>query len=112
MTDAGTTLDEIRATERDMARRLQGAKDKAAADLEAGRTEAKRLAAGARSRGKEAADVRYDEVVRTARHQAAGLEADAAEQAAALREHALPHLRELVDAIVELVLAPPTERGK
>ena len=112
MTDARSTLDEIRATERDMARRLQEARDAAAADIEAARTEAKRLASEARIRGREAAAIRYEEVVRTAGHEADQVRANATQQAATLREQALPHLPQLVDAIIELVLAPPAERGK
>jgi len=107
----GPPLEQIRATERETAQRLQAAQAQAQATVDAARREAQELVASARRRGQAASRTRYEEVIQIAQREADRLEAQAESRAASIRASAQPQLPALVDAMVELILAPPTERG-
>ena len=112
MNDAGQALEQIRRTELAAAQMLDEARHQA----EQMRSEAKAAAARAvdegRRRGVVAAEARLRDALEEAERQAADIGANSASQAKVLVESAQGSIGALIEEMVAVVLAPPSERGK
>jgi vacuolar-type H+-ATPase subunit H len=112
MTDAAAALRAIRGLERETAQAIDRVRREQGEALTRASVEGEALIAAARGRGRETARNRFDAAVASAQQQAAAILEDGRRRAAALRASAEPYKETAVAAMVELLLAPPTERGK
>ena len=112
MNGAEAALEAIRTLEREAAQQVAAARREQDDLLAAARRDAARAVAAARHRGKETARQRFEATLAEAQKQARGVVDDGRQRAAALREAAEPHRETAVAAMVELLLAPPIEKGK
>ncbi len=104
-------VQQIREHELEVARSIEAARTAAGESVRSARVEARTMVEAARREGREAARARYEERVAAA-HEEAGRIRDGAELAIRrLHGEAAPFVEEAVDAMVELLLAPPEEES-
>ena len=105
-------LHAIRDLELEMARRIEAAESAAAETIRHARAQERALLAAAEQRGVAEADRRFKEAVGRAEADAEAIRADGSTRVAGLRERVESRLGDLVDELVDLVVAPPLEEGK
>jgi vacuolar-type H+-ATPase subunit H len=101
------TLDTIRDAEFEAARRIETARRAAEDELARARSTATRIVEEAQAAGRQDADARFDAAVGAARAKAESISATST--IARVRSAVEPRIADLVEAIVDLVLAPPDE---
>ena len=102
---------QIREHELEVALSIETAKSAAEETVKAARIEARTIVEAARREGREAARALYEERVAAAQ-EAAAQTRDGAELAIRrLQQDAAPFVEEAVDAMVQLLLAPPEEES-
>jgi vacuolar-type H+-ATPase subunit H len=106
-----TTLAEIRALELEMARRLDDTRVEAAAAVADATRQARQTVVDARERGLRRAEAHHRERVAAAVAEAQQIHLTGQTDAADLLVELRPQLLGLVDAMLDVVLAPPTEEG-
>ena len=106
-----TPLEQIRSAELASARRIEEAKQEADRLIEAARADAKAEIDRAVEAGDREADDRYHAAVAAARAEAQQIEHQATEDIALLQQQVEPEIDRLAAAMLDLVLAPPEERG-
>ena len=112
MSETARALHAIRVAELEAARRIERARVDAAASLEVARKEHARLVEDAEQRGRTEAERRFAAAVAEAEREAEAILAGCDDLVRSLRRAAEPYLATAVDDMVELLLAPPLERGK
>lgn len=112
MNDAAAALRAIRDVEREMARAVESVRREQEVGLTAARAEVQEALAAAKRRGRETARRRFATAVAAAEGEADVIVEEGRRRAAALRETAGPSREAAVTAMVELLLAPPSEKGK
>ena len=105
-------LHAIRDLELEMARRVEAAEAAGAEAVRAARVQERALLAAAEQRGVAEADRRFEEAVGRARADAESIRTDGSARVAGLRESVDGRLGDLIDELVDLVVAPPLEEGK
>ena len=108
---AVTTLTEIRALELEMARRLDDTRVGAAAAVADATRQARQTVADARERGLLRAEAHHRDRVAAAVAEAEQIRLAGRSDAADLLVELRPRLLGLVDAMLDVVLAPPTVEG-
>jgi vacuolar-type H+-ATPase subunit H len=104
-------VQQIREHELEVAQSIEAARTAAEETVSAARVEARTIVEAARRKGREAARARYEEKVAVAQ-EAAAQTRDGAELAIRrLQQDAAPFVEEAVDAMVQLLLAPPEEES-
>lgn len=111
MNEAGETLDAIRQTELEAARRVEAARDRSAEITTEAKARARELIEEGRRQGRETARRRLEEAKEQAELEADEIRARGVAEAESLALHADERMDTLVDALVEVVLAPPREKG-
>ena len=106
-----TPLEQIRRAELSAARRIDQAKLDAEQFLEEARARVRTLVARAGEAGDREADNRYETAISRAKLEARQIEDQFAERAEILQRKVAPEIDHLAAAMLELVLAPPEERG-
>ncbi len=104
-------LEQIRDIEREMARRIRAAEEQAEASVAQAGREADLLLEEGQRKGLEAARQAHAEAVAAAREEARSILAEGQTSADELIRSGRPELAGVVDAMVDLVLAPPAEAG-
>ncbi len=112
MSETTDALHAIRVAELDAARRIEQARADAAESVAAARREQAELVAEARLHGRADARRRLDLAVAEADRAAEAILAGCDARVESLRRAAEPHLARAATEMVDLLLAPPLERGK
>ncbi len=112
MNETARALHTIRAAELDAARRVELARDAAADSVSDLRQERAQALAEAERRGRAEAERRLAASVAAAEQEAEAILAGCDERIESLRRSAEPHRSDAVAAMVDLLLAPPLEKGK
>jgi vacuolar-type H+-ATPase subunit H len=103
-------LSEIQRLERELQAATAAAGEEAAAAVTEARRQAKHLIDEAESRGRAAAEQRYEDGIGRARDAGDRIRGGADERVVALRRKAEPHLTEAVDLVMDMVLSTRRER--
>lgn len=106
-----TPLDRIRSAELAAARRIDEARSGAQRRIVDARRRVEGAVGQAGETGDHEADRRYTAAVEQARAEADRITAEARDQIAQLRHAVEPRIEDLADAMLDLILAPPEERG-
>lgn len=106
-----TTLTEIRSLELEMARRIDDVRSEVETAVADATRDARQLVAEARERGVRQADARYEHRVAAAVDEADRIRLDGQAAAADLLVAIRPQLLDLVDAMVDVVLATASDEG-
>lgn len=112
MSETARSLEAIRRTELEAAQRIEQAKARAEEIVTEAKTRARAVVEEGRQRGRNSAQARYEEALARIEDEAATIRQEGAAQAAGLRSVASARIDELIAEMVEVVLAPPLERGK
>lgn len=104
-------LEQIRDIEREVARRIRAAEERAERSIARAASEADRLLEEGHREGLEAARQAHTEALDAARDEAGRIVAEGETAAQELVQATHPELGRVVDAMVDLVLAPPAEAG-
>jgi vacuolar-type H+-ATPase subunit H len=112
MTETAQALDAIRRVELETAQHLETARSEGITAVVEARRRATATVAQAKARGLEEAQRRYDLAVAAAREEARSIAADGAARAEQLRNRTAPGREAAIDAMVDLLVAPPLEEGK
>lgn len=112
MSEAASALEQIRRTEMAAARKVEEARVRATEIAAEAEREARRIVDDGKQRGMEAARLRYQEGVDDAEAEAAAIRAAGIADADQLVTLGKERVEALVEEMVEVVLAPPLERGK
>jgi len=112
MTETAQALDAIRRVELETAQRLESARADGITAIVEARRRATVTVAEAKARGLEEARRRYDSTVAGAREEARSIAADGTARAEQLRTRTAPGREAAIDAMVDLLVAPPMEEGK
>ena len=112
MSETERVLHAIRVAELDAARRIEHARADAAESLAAARRDHTQAIVDAQQRGRAEAERRFADTVAAAERQAEAILAGGDDRVRSLREAAEPHLPAAVAEMVDLLLAPPLEKGK
>lgn len=112
MSETERALHSIRVAELDAARRIEQARVDAAESLDATRREHTQVIVDAERRGRAEAERRFTAAVEEAEREAETILAGGDARIHSLRHAAEPHLPTAVTAMVDLLLAPPLEKGK
>ena len=112
MTETAQALDAIGRVELETARRLEAARAEGITAVVEARRRATATVAEAKARGLEEARQRYDSAVAGAREKARSITVDGAARAEQLRNRSAPGREAAIDAMVDLLVAPPLEEGK
>lgn len=112
MTETAQALGAIRRVELETAQHLETARAEGIAAVVEARRRATATVAQAKARGLEEARRRYDLAVVAAREEARSIAADGAARAEQLRNETAPGREAAIDAMVDLLVAPPLEEGK
>lgn len=110
MNDATEVVETIRRTELAAARRVEEARDEADRLLTEARATARRLEEEAEAAGRERARSRLEEERAAAAEEASRITTEGASEATELKATADEVVGDLVDALVEALLAPPSQR--
>lgn len=111
MNEAGQSLEAIRRTELEAAQRVEEARARSDDIVTEARARARELVEEGRRRGREEAKRLLEAAKREAELEADQIRARGLAEAECLTRKAGESFDELVDALVEVVLAPPRERG-
>lgn len=112
MNDAASALRMIREFEREMAKAVESVKREQVAALAAAHAQVGEAIVTAERRGRETARRHFAAVESAAEDEAKAIVEEGRRRAAALRDTAAPAREVAVTAMVELLLAPPSEKGK
>lgn len=112
MSETVRALHAIRVAELEAARRVEQARDAAAESLATARREHAQTVADAERRGRAEAERRFDAAVEAAEGEAEAIVAGCDARVRDLRRAAAPYVQSAVDEMVDLLLAPPLEKGK
>ncbi len=112
MTDGSAPLRVIREVEIAAARQIDAARTEEAQLLSSAEQEAREMVNAARHRGRAEAQRRFAAAIDAANQEAVLIADRGVVASEALRATAAPHLSGAIDAMVELLMAPPEERGK
>ena len=104
-------IQQIREHELEVALSIEVAKTAAEVSVKAARVEARTIVEAARKKGREAAGIRYEERVAAAHEEAAKIRNGAELAIQRLRQDAAPFVEEAIDAMIELLVAPPEEES-
>ena len=104
-------VQQIREHELEVALSIEAAKTAAEETVRAARVKARTIVEAARSEGREAARAKYEEEVAAAQEVAAQTRDGAELAIRRLQQDAAPFVEETVDAMVQLLLAPPEEES-
>ena len=104
-------VQQIREHELEVALSIEAAKTEAEESVKAARVEARTIVEAARLEGREAARIRYEDRVAAAHEEAAQIRSGAELAIRRLRQDAAPFVEEAIDAMVELLVAPPEEES-
>lgn len=110
MNDATAAVDAIRRTELDAARRIEAAKEDAERMVADARIRVRRLEDEGEERGRARAEERIERERADALREADRIVSRGVEAAASLKEEADGMVAELVAALVDAVLAPPSDQ--
>ena len=104
-------VQQIREHELEVALSIEAAKTAAEKNVKAARVEARTIVEAARREGREAARVLYEERVAAAQVVAAQTRDGAELAIRRLQQDAAPFVEEAIDAMVQMLLAPPEEES-
>ncbi len=104
-------VQQIREHELEVALSVESAKSAAEESVRAARVEVRAIVEAARKEGRETARARYEERVAAAHEEAARIRDGADLAIRRLQQDAAPFVEEAIDAMVELLLAPPEEES-
>ena len=112
MNEATHALEEIRRTELEAARHVEEARDRAR-EIEAdARARSRQVVDEARERGRAAARQRLEATFEESEADATAILARSESEAQALGDAVAGSMGRLIEEMVRVVLAPPSERGK
>jgi len=104
-------VQQIREHELEVALSIEAAKTAAEETVKAARVEARTIVEAARREGREAARALYEERVAAAQEVAARTRDGAELAIRRLQQDAAPFVEEAIDAMVQMLLAPPEEES-
>jgi vacuolar-type H+-ATPase subunit H len=112
MNDAARALESIRRTELEAAQRVEQARTRAEEIVTEAKARALSIVEEGRRKGRESAQARYAEAMAEIEDEGARIRREGIAEAEGLRSAASARIGELIDEMVDVVLAPPLERGK
>ncbi|MEA1904138.1 MAG: hypothetical protein U9N56_11515 [Actinomycetota bacterium] len=112
MNEATHALEEIRRTELEAARHIEDARTQAAEIVAQAKAQSRLIADEGRERGMAAARNRLERALEEAAAEAATIRARNESQSKTLGKLAAESMESLIEEMVSVVLAPPSEPGK
>lgn len=112
MNEASHVLEEIRRTELEGARRVERARAQSEAIVDEARSRARRIVEEAREQGREDARQRLERAIAEAQDTAAQIRESGVIEASRLSNSTARSMDSVIEEMVRVVLAPPSEPGR